>query len=284
MTETSIHNNQKKIALINDFSGFGRCSIAVQLPIISALRVQCCPLPTAVFSNHTGFQSFFMRDLTGDMEPYAREWEKLGLSFSGILTGFLSSVEQIDMVKRLVCKLKTPETIVIIDPVMGDHGRRYSTYTDEMCTKMKELVALADIITPNLTEACILTDTRYRQNFHLSELNEMALELTRRGAKKAVITGIEQGSCVCNLCCEGFREPALEKIRRVGQERSGTGDVFSAIIAADAVNGVPLEKSVNHASRFVRDCIQRSEELGIPITDGVAFEELLGSLQRGTRK
>ena len=123
------HNNQKKIAVINDFSGFGRCSIAVALPIISAMKIQCCPVPTSIFSNHTGFSSFFYSDYTEHMDAYIDEWKKLDLQFEGICTGFLGSVKQIEIVERFLQHFKTARTTVIMDPVMGDYGKLYPTYS-----------------------------------------------------------------------------------------------------------------------------------------------------------
>lgn len=120
------HNNQKKIAVINDMSGFGRCSIAVALPVISTLRIQCCPLPTSIFSNHTGYDSFFYRDFTENMEPYMEEWKKLNLTFNGICTGFLGSADQIQIVRHFMKLFKTKDTLAIIDPVIGDYGEPLS--------------------------------------------------------------------------------------------------------------------------------------------------------------
>ena len=139
------HNHQKKIAVINDFCGFGRCSLAVSIPIISAMKVQCCPLPTSVFSNHTGFESFYYTDFTRHMESYADEWEKLNLKFSGILTGFLGSPTQIGIVEDFLRKFKSGDTITVIDPVMGDYGNLYPTYSPELARKMKNLVPYADM-------------------------------------------------------------------------------------------------------------------------------------------
>lgn len=152
------HNHQKKIAVINDMSGFGRCSIAVELPVISAMKVQCCPLPTSIFSNHTGFESFFFDDYTDKMEDYMQEWVKLGLQFNGICTGFLGSARQIRIVEHFLSLFQTKDNITIIDPVMGDYGKMYPTYTQETCEEMKKLVTHADILTPNLTEGCILPE------------------------------------------------------------------------------------------------------------------------------
>ena len=271
---------KKKIAVINDISGFGRCSIAVSLPIISMLKVQCCPLPTSIFSNHTGFPSFFFEDFTKNMEPYMEEWKKLDLKFNGISTGFLGSAEQIRIVQEFISEFKSKDTLVIVDPVMGDYGKTYSTYTEEMCQRMKQLACKADILTPNLTEACILTDTPYKEDWKVAEVIELAEKLSEQGPEKVVITGVSQKSYICNFCYEKGTEPSIVKTQKVGTQRSGTGDIFSAIISADAVNGVNFHDSVKRASLFIKKCILRSIELDIPVTDGVCFEEVLHTLNR----
>lgn len=275
------HNNQKKIAVINDLSGFGRCSLAVSMPIISYMGIQCCPVPTSVFSNHTGFAEYFFDDYTKHMEAYIEKWHKLGLKFEGITSGFLGSKKQIEMVIRFIEKFRSGRTKVIIDPVMGDHGRIYATYTEEMCREMQRLVAYADIITPNLTECCRLTDTPYKEaGWKKKELFEMAQKLFGQGPDKVVITGILQGEFIANYVVEKGKEPRLLRTHKAGEERSGTGDVFASIIAADAVNGVAFDRSVKKASSFVKRCILKSMELKIPQTDGVCFEEILYALKR----
>lgn len=274
-----IHNHQKKIAVINDFSGFGRCSLAVAIPIISVMKLQCCPLPTAVFSNHTGFESFFFDDYTSKMEAYIREWEKLSLSFDGICTGFLGSKAQISIVSSFLEKFKKRNTKVLVDPVMGDYGRMYSTYTEEMCLEMKKLVRFADILTPNLTEICILTNTPYKEKWRLQELEQMAEQIIVQGPQKIVITGIPQNTFIGNFCYEKGKPSSMLKTHKIGTSRSGTGDIFASILAADAVNGVTFQESVHKASLFIKKCIKRSMELDIPLTDGVCFEEFLGRLK-----
>ena len=273
------HNLQKKIAVINDFSGFGRCSIAVALPIISAMRIQCCPLPTSIFSNHTGFESFFFEDYTSRMQPYIEEWKKLGLQFSGISTGFLGSKEQIQIVLQFFKDFGTEDNVIVVDPVMGDYGKTYSTYTPEMCEEMKKLVTYADILTPNLTEACILTDTPYHEKWSMKEVGALAEKLSGMGPEKVVITGIIQGEFIANYCYEKDQPGKIRRTHKVGTQRSGTGDIFAAIIAADAVNGVPFQDSVRKASLFIKKCIEKSIEMDLPLTDGVCFEEVLHKLQ-----
>lgn len=276
--ESVNHNKQLKIANINDISGFGRCSVAVALPVISRLGVQCCPLPTAIFSNHTGFPSFFHCDFSDQMEAYMAEWEKLSLTFDGILTGFLSSVRQIDFVSSFIKRFSTFDTRVVVDPVMGDYGQLYRTYTDELATAMRALLPLADIITPNLTEACYLAGKDYQSDISESQLRQLACTLSSMGPKKVVITGVEAGEWMISYCYEHGGAEHLVKTRRVDSRRSGAGDIFSAIVAAGAVKGVTFEKSVTVASDFVRACVLASENLGIPVTDGLAFETIIDKL------
>lgn len=273
------HNNQKKIAAINDYSGFGRCSIAVELPIISALKVQCCPVPTSILSNHTGFESFFFKDFTDNMQEYINEWKKLDLHFDGICTGFLGSHRQIAIVEGFFESFKTEDNKIIIDPVMGDYGKIYPTYTKETCQEMKKLIKYADIITPNLTEACILTDEEYNVLCSNQDLLRIARKLSDMGPEKIVITGIQRGQFIANYCYEKGKEGYMIKTMKVGTQRSGTGDIFAAIIAADAVNGVNFHESVRKASSFIKKCILKSIELDIPVTDGVCFEEILTTLK-----
>lgn len=279
-SNTSNHNNQKKIALINDITGFGRCSVAVQLPIISQLGVQCCVLPTSILSNHTGFPSYSFQDFTPHMEEHIAEWRKLNLQFRGICTGFLGSAEQISIVRAFIDEFGGEGCVTLVDPVMGDEGKAYGTYTPEMCERMAELVAHADIITPNITEACILTKQEYNPHMSFDDVFALARKLCDMGPSKVVITGVEHGATMTNACFERGMEPFTATIEKLGGQRSGTGDVFSAVIAADAVNGVSFKDSVNKATAFARDCVQASIDLGIPRTDGLAFEEKLHTLAR----
>ena len=269
------HNNQKKIAVINDFCGFGRCSIAASLPIISALKIQCCPLPTSIFSNHTGFDSFYYNDYTNHMQNYINEWKKLNLSFNGILTGFLGDEAQIEIVKGFLKDFKTINTTVVIDPVMGDYGKLYPTYSPNLASKMKQLVPFADILTPNLTEACILTDYTYNKDMTEEELEIICKKISKMGPKKIVISGLERGDDLENFIYETGKKPIIIKEHKVGAFRSGTGDVFSSIIAADSVSGKNLEESVKHASKFIAKVLRKTIELDIPKTDGICFEEYL---------
>lgn len=270
------HNNQKKIAVINDISGFGRCSITVALPIISHMKLQCCPLPTSIFSNHTGYEHYFFDDYTQKMREYIENWKLLGLEFEGIATGFLGSKEQIEIVEEFIREFRTERTKVIIDPVMGDNGVLYPTYTEEMRREMRKLVSYADILTPNLTECCFLTDTPYREfGWSRKELFEMAEKLSGVGADKIVISGIPMGEYLGNVVYETNGTKKIIRSKRIAQERAGTGDIFSSIIAADCVNQVDFTESVKKAVKFIKDCMVITSKREIPSEDGVCFEEIL---------
>lgn len=272
-------SKQKKIACMNDFSGYGRCSLTVSIPILSALKVQACPVPTSILSNHTAYPYYFIDDYTEKLPNYLEVWKKLELKFDGILTGYLGSVAQIDLIKTFFQDFRSEHTLIIVDPVMGDHGKPYPAFAGSLCKRMQELVKEADIITPNLTEACILTNTSYKEgSWKKGELLDLAVKLATKKTKKVVITGISNGEEIINLIYESGKEPYFFSTSRIGEERCGTGDVFASIVAADAVLGVSFRDSVKKASDFVKKCILKSIELEIPKTDGVCFEELLTTL------
>ncbi len=271
-------DQQKKIGAINDFCGFGRCSLAVSIPIISAMGLQCCPLPTAVFSNHTGYDSFWFTDFTSHMDAYMEQWEKLELHFDGILTGFLGSAEQIGFVRRFMERFKAGDTVTVIDPVMGDDGVLYPTYSPELARNMAQLLEYADILTPNLTEACILAGTPYREDMDEEELLLLCDKLHAMGPGKIVISGLERGEDLENFIYEVGKEPVVIREHKTGPCRAGTGDVFASMLVADAVRGVPLAESVRKASAFIAKALRRTMELQLPAPDGIAFEEFLWEL------
>lgn len=273
------HNQQKKIAVINDFCGFGRCSLTVSLPIISAMKLQCCPVPTSVFSNHTAYDSFFYTDYTGYMEAYIAEWKKLNLRFDGILTGFLDSPEQVEIVRHFLEHFKTRDAVTVVDPVMGDDGRLYTTYSEALAKKMKSLVPYADILTPNLTEACILTDTTYRKDMSEEDLWQLCETLHQMGPGKIVISGLERGENLVNYVYEAGQKPGVIAVPKIGPGRAGTGDVFSSMIVADAVNGKAFVSSVRHAAAFIAKVLRHTTELDLPRTDGICFEEYLAEIE-----
>ena len=219
------------------------------IPILSAMRIQCCPVPTAILSNHTGFPVWFFDDYTDKMISYTDKWRELGLSFDGIVTGFLGSLEQIEIVRGLLSSLSTDDTKLVVDPVMGDHGVLYPTYTEEMCEEIKALVSVADLVTPNVTEACILTGTPYKETgFSRKELLNLAVMLRLMGAKSVIITGAREGVYYTNVVLErGQNEAEFVKMKSAGEGRPGTGDVFCSVAAGAYLSGkTPLQLSLIH--------------------------------------
>ena len=272
------HNRQKKAAVVNDFTSFGRCSLAVTIPILSSMKVQCCPVPTAFFTNHTGFESYSWTDNTASLDNYISEWLKLGLRFDAIQTGFLGSRAQVSFVKRFIAAFKTPGTAVCVDPVMGDYGRLYATYDMALAESMREFLDIADILTPNLTEACVLAGREYRTGFAENELEDIAKKLSERNGARIVISGIPRGGDLLNFIYEPESGSSICAEKKIGEDRSGTGDVFASVILACAVGGKPFAECVKIASAFTAHAVRRTVEMGLPETDGLAIEEVLGDI------
>ena len=271
---------QKRSALVNDITGFGRCSVTVELPLISAMKIQACPLPTAILSVHTGFPDHYLDDYTERMAPYIASWEKNGLAFDGICTGFLGSAEQIAIVLDFIRRFKGAGTRVMVDPVMGDYGKLYPSYTQEMCDKMRSLLGVADLVTPNLTEACQLLDIPYPTDGIVTgdELCEMAEALAARGPKQVVITGLHEGDTIKNFLYEEGKI-AIVRAPKIGGDRSGSGDAFAAIVAASLIRGEELEAAVQKAASFISRCLAYALELDLPWNYGLPFEEYLTELR-----
>lgn len=296
--DTSDRNAQRggdfvpRLAMINDIAGFGRCSTTVSLPVISVMKVQVCPVPTSVLSNHLGFPLCHFDDYTSHMRDYIKVWNELGLTFDGLYCGFLGNEEQINIVREFMEMFRPP--LFLLDPVMGDHGRAYSSITKAHVQKMKELLPLADIITPNITEACLLTGTPWKDGEwtmpELSGLCERLADICQQesvssgeasvgtvSSASIVITGIRQGDSLVNfLWDDGVYTTVSTPI--AGASRPGTGDIFASILAADAVRGETLLTSVQKAANFVGLCIAGSEKAGTPVQEGVVFEKYLTAL------
>lgn len=279
----------KKTAVINDLTGFGRCSLAVVLPVISAMKVQACPVPTSVFSNHMGFPSYYHKDLSGGLSSYLNAYNTMGILFDGIYCGFLSSPAQfhsvfqfIEAQRRLSLSQNKISPVILIDPVMGDLGKPYKIVTNSLRLKMKRLVHDATILTPNLTESCMLTDTVYPVSQPSgSFLHETAEKLMEMGPSKVAITGISKGNRVYNYCGEmqnGKPHFFTYETPFNGESRPGTGDIFASILMADAVSGLDFEASVKKAADFIRTCVNASSQAGVPVKEGVIFENYLSAL------
>ena len=273
---------QKRIALINDFTGFGRCSVTIELPILSALKIQVCPLPTAILSVHTGFENYFLDDFTDRMPAYIDSWERNRLMFDAVATGFLGSVDQIEIVKRFI--ERSNDSQIMIDPVMGDDGKIYASYTRQMCVEMRSLLSTADLVTPNLTEACELLGIHYPADGVISDSKLATLAgniAAQTRGRRVVITGVkldfDDGSSLANFVYDKGKIN-LVMVDRIGSDRSGTGDAFFAVLAGNLLNGIDLVDAVRKSARFVSRCIEYAEALELPWNHGLPFEEFLTTL------
>ncbi len=274
----------KKVAAIQDLSGIGRCSLTVIIPVLSAMGVQVCPVPTAVLSAHTGYGEFVMHDLTGFMMPALEHYKKLGVSFDCVYSGFLASSEQIDHCLEFFKAF--PDALKVVDPVMGDDGKAYATYTRELCARMSELVAVADIITPNLTEAAILLGEQYPDKpMSEQQIKDWLVRLSDKGAEMVVITSarLESGTATVGY---DRRSQSFWKIGNVlvPAQYSGTGDMFASVLIGGMLKGEDLAASMNRAARFTEHTVRITYDNKRPWTDGLMFEGELSKLAEQQEK
>lgn len=270
---------QKRVAAIHDISGFGKCSLTVALPIISAAGIEVSAIPTAVLSTHTGgIEGFTYRDLTEDMAPFAKHWKSLNLHFNAIYSGFLGSFEQIDIVSNIFDILKTDDTLIMVDPCMADNGKLYSIYNESMVSGMVKLCRKADIIVPNLTEAAFMLNKPFIEGPYTKKYIEDTLkELATLGCKKVVITGVyfddktlgaASYDCVKNEITYSFN-------KIVNGSFHGTGDVFASALLSGILNGFSLTESTQIAVDFTYNSIHSTELAQTDRRFGVNFEENL---------
>ena len=276
-------NKQKRILAINDISCFGKCSLAVALPILSVAGLETCVLPTAVLSAHTGFSGFTFRDLTDDMLPQAEHWDALGLQFDGIYSGYLGSVSQVDHVEKIIDKF--PCDFVLVDPVMGDNGTLYPGFETDFVSNMRRLLKKATVIVPNVTEAAFLSGIPYENGLHTEEyIKKLIAHLLPFTNGKIVVTGIhisenELGTAVWDN--GAFSMISREKYDVV---YSGTGDTFASALTGALMRKHSLYEAAEIASDFVIDCIKKTLALSGDRNYGVNFELCLEDYLKKIKK
>lgn len=273
------------VAAIHDLSGMGRCSLGVVAPVLSAMGCWCSALPTAYLSANTIFppsDHFIFRDLTDEMAGSLDHWEELKVSFQALYSGFVGSEQQIGVVADLFRRFRGEGTLVLVDPVMGDWGKPYRTYTPAMCGKMKELALLADLITPNLTEAAILLEEPYEKAPKTGEgLKDWLERLSLNGKRSVVITGVHPSPGKVGAASFD-RETGAFSLSAVHEEPAqfpGTGDLFASVTLGALLRGESLEQAAALAVDFVARCARFTLEVGTPIEHGVQFESLLHLLR-----
>lgn len=271
----------KRIAVVNDLSGFGRCSLTAAIPVISAMGHEACPIPTAILSNQTGYLSFHCTDYTECMPKYIDEWKKLGVHFDAILTGYIASEKQADIIGGFIDEFRADNTLVLVDPVMADDGEIYGTYSKKLCDKVKQLSERADVITPNLTELSILCGIDYNKLSKKSE-NENYLETvaqTARGLlsetlKTVIVTGVKKDGFVHTITVEKDNT-AVSGSRLFGGSYSGTGDIFASVICGKLIDGMSARVASETAVRFLEKSIADSFYEKSDRNDGVNFQKYL---------
>lgn len=272
----------KRIVTIQDISCVGKCSLTVALPVISACGVETAVIPTAVLSVHTAFPSFTFRDLTDEITPVAENWKAQQIGFDAIYTGYLGSKRQIDLMERFFDDFKTENTLVFVDPVMADNGRMYTGFSPDFADSMARLCAKADIIVPNLSEACFMLHRDYPEQYGEEEIRAILRELTELGAKTAVLTGVSFSPDRIGVMAYDAekREYFSYFTEKVPQSFHGTGDVFSSTCVGALMRGLPLSGALKTAADFTLAAIKETVKNPVHNWYGVDFETALPQLLR----
>lgn len=280
----------KKAAVFNDLSGFGKCSLTAAIPVLSVLGVQCNPIPTMVLTGQGGFEVSFRKDLTDMLPDYTYAWRKNGASFDGIYSGYLTCPQQIAHVFSFLDTFRKKDTFVLVDPVMGDNGHTYKIFSEELLAEMKKLSWQANLITPNLTESCLLSDTPFEEMFYLFSKQDLLEKVTQIAYKlrqnavveqDVIITGVkvqeEQNWYICNvaLTAKGI---SIFTSEWFNQSFSGTGDLFASAICGLRLNGYSTEESLEIAQDFLHHSIADTMQQYTDGNDGIAFEKHLKEL------
>lgn len=280
----------KRVAVINDLSGLGKCSLTAAIPVLSIMGVQACPLPTAILTNQTGYDSYYCTDFTDKIDHYTEEWKKRGLTLDAISTGYLGSADQAEKILLFCEEFKKPATLLFVDPVMGDSGVKYDIFTPRLQKQMQNLVSHADVITPNLTELCLLTHSDYadlivhsKEPDYLERIAKIAAPLKETQIQTIIVTGIlyqapeDKKEKYYNLILEKDTVNAISSDIH-GGSYSGTGDLLAAVVCASMVRGENATTGVRKACRFIEASLIDTVAEQIPRNDGINFESHLSML------
>lgn len=277
-------NQQKKVAAIHDLSGFGKCSLTVALPILSAAGIEVCAVPTAVLSSHTGgLTGYTYRDLTEDIPGFQSQWKQLGLEFDALYSGFLGSYEQIEIVSEFFDTFRTDRTLIMVDPVMADSGKLYPTITPAMAANMEKLCRKADIIVPNLTEAAfLLGEEFYDGPYDRAYIESLLCRLSALGPKQVVLTGVWFNPDLLGAAGYDRESDSVSYAfsPRVGGSYHGTGDIFASALLSGLLNSMSLCNAMQLAVDYTSGCIRRTKQAGTDVRFGVNFEAGLPKFMR----
>lgn len=266
----------KRIVTIQDISCVGKCSLTVALPIISATGVEAAIIPTAVLSTHTMFKNFTCKDLDDQILPIAEHWKNEGITFDAFYTGYLASAKQIDKVITLINSLKRDKDLIIIDPAMADNGKLYPAFDENFPREMARLCAEADIVLPNITEACYMTGTPYREEYDEAFAKEVMEKLAAQGAKKVVLTGAQFGGKYGVMLYDSETKEYYNYYQeKIDAAFHGTGDIFSSTFTGLLVRGKSIEESIAIAADYTAECIRITKNDDKANWYGVDFERAI---------
>lgn len=268
----------KKIAAIHDLSGYGRASLTVAIPILSHMGFQVCPLPTAILSAHSEYKNFRSLDLTDFMEEFIMHWKELGLSFDAIYSGYLASERQMDIVSRFFDDFKRENNFILVDPVLGDHGKLYPGLTSRMVDGMRELCSKAKIITPNLTEAQFLLGASNQEEISTETAIEWCKALSQLGPEHVIITSApgHQSGVVATIAYNRTDQRTWRVIcDHIPAAYPGTGDAFASVITGCMLNGDSLPEALDRAVHFINMGIKATFGYNNPPLDGMEQEKVL---------
>lgn len=274
----------KRVAAIHDLSGFGRSSLTAIIPILSTMGVQVCPVPTAILSTHTGdFEGYSFVDLTDSMEAYIEHWHKLKIDFDCIYSGFLGSVKQINIVSKFIDLFGHNDCLVVVDPVMADNGELYTTMTVEMVENMRKLIAKANIITPNFTEAAYLLGEECNTNISEDKIKEWMIRLSEMGPDTVIITSVPdiKGDKTTSVIAYSKEDDIFWKVscKHIPTFYPGTGDAFTSVLVGSLLGGDSLPIALDRSIQFITACIKASYGFKYPNREGVLLEKVLDTLK-----
>ncbi|WP_308540683.1 pyridoxamine kinase [uncultured Murdochiella sp.] len=278
-TVQNAKNHTPRILTMQDISCVGQCSLTVALPILSACGIETAVLPSAVLSTHTGFSSFTFRDLTDDIAPIMDNWQKQGLVFEALYTGYLGNMRQVELVKSLQKKVLTATAKTFIDPAMADNGKLYVGFDQRFVDAMKSLIAVSDVLLPNITEACLLTDTPYREEGDIAWMHDLAEKLLLQGAKNVVLTGINQEEGKTGVLVAGEAGEEVYTHRMLHPGSHGTGDIFASVLVGACMRGKSLEEAARIAADFTVLAVEETHK-DTAHWYGARFEPVLEKLMR----
>lgn len=285
-----MENIVKKVAAIHDLSGFGRSSLTSIIPILSSMKVQVCPVPTAVLSSHTGgFEGYSFLDLTDYMEQHIAHWKSLNLEFDCIYSGFLGSPKQMKIVADFIDFFGHKNNLTVVDPVLGDNGKLYGTMNNEMVEEMKKLISKADIITPNFTEVTFLLNKPYKKEISEAEVKEWLVELANMGPKIVIATSVpdensHKADRKTNVIAYDKENDVFWKVscKYIPASYPGTGDAYTSVVIGSLLQGDSLPIAIERGVQFITQCILASYGFKYPNREGVLLERMLDVLKMPT--